>query len=116
MSKSPVALCTLSEEDEGKITKHYDDRLLAYDLRQLQESPRAYYKAVKRYWVIGAVLNLIALGLIGYGNWITLGKNASNPLIIKRIDGLTIEQSKDSRYEVMTRNALKRQSLANKNQ
>lgn len=97
----------LTEEQRVLVNSFSDDRLKDYEKSMLTQKPLQHFKQIRAYWVAGIVVNVLALimTLISINNIIT--ENASSPLLLKRIDGVIVEEAFDVRREVMLRNTLK---------
>lgn len=106
------------QEAEDKLvtplSSRIEDRVSRYVENQYTQTPKSYFKEVRKYWVWGAILNILSLLMMVGSNVITLNKNFNVELNLVRVDGGIVHESHDVRRSVMLKNALERNELKKK--
>ena len=93
------------------LLKRADDRLNQYFIREATQSPESYKRKVRKYWLFGAVLNVVAAFYLGLSMYTTLSKNADATLNLVRVDGVRVQEAFDRRRDVLMRNSIQRAKL-----
>ncbi len=97
------------------LSQHVDDRVVRYVNEQFSMSPKNYLITVRRYWLLGAVLNIIGFAFLLLSVQSTLSENGKSSLNLVRIDGVKVQEAFDVRRSIMMKNALSREKLKQNN-
>ena len=96
------------QEDEFDLFAPIEDRVTRYEESQVLLTPKQQFKEIRFYWALGAILNLVGVGLMLSSTFITLSRNFDVELNLVRVDGGQVTESFDVRRNVMIKNTLDR--------
>jgi hypothetical protein len=96
----------MSKIPEIPMLNFEDDRVKRYLNSELSSSPKETANQARRYFVLGAALNVLALGLVASSLFSILDKNDKVSLGLIRLDGVLVHEAQDIRRDVLLRNVL----------